>query len=388
MRRILIMLLYLVAVNGAIAQISPKNKYELKQYYNNHITTLDPIEGIYDGVGYQWLSNAYRDFPKEKVELDPVMIYKDPSGVFKWFGNPQVTITKLNGNIYNYNVFWQGSNVTDVNRITLRNGISFEVTSSIPEKQLRYEIGNKLRPGDGVHFHYSFIKTYPTDEMYVEAARKKVQEEVSSPSSWSGTGFAIAQGYIVTNYHVIEDAAKIKVYGVKGNFSAGLSVQIVGADKNNDLALLKIQNPNLSDLGKIPYSITCESADVGEDIYVLGYPLTSTMGDEIKLTTGVISSKTGYQGDISSYQISAPIQPGNSGGPLFDRKGNVIGVVSSKHIGAENVGYAIKASYLKSLIDIYITSNNLRLNNTVSTLSLSDKVKAEKNFIYYIECAK
>lgn len=66
------------------------------------------------------------------------------------------------------------------------------------------------------------------------------------------------------------------------------------------------------------------------------------MGDEIKLTTGVISSKTGFQGDVSLYQISAPIQPGNSGGPLFDNKGNLIGIVNAKHKGAENVGYAIK----------------------------------------------
>lgn len=387
MRQLIFILLSILTVNG-VAQISPSNIYELKRYYKDHISTLDPIEGIYDGIGYQWLSNAYRDFPKEKVEFDPVMIYKDPSGVFKWFGNPQVTITKLNGNIYNYNVFWQGSNVTDVNRIALRNGITFEVTSSIPEKQLRYDIGNKLRPGDGVHFHNSFIKTYPTDEMYAEAIRKKIQEEESLPSNWSGTGFAIAQGYIVTSYHVVENASQIKVYGIKGNFDTGFSVQIIGTDKNNDLALLKIQNPDFSDFGKIPYNITYESAEVGEDIYVLGYPLISTMGDEIKLTTGVISSKTGYQGDISSYQISAPIQPGNSGGPLFDKKGNVIGVVSSKHIGAENVGYAIKTSCLKNLIDIYITPSTLRFNNTVSTLSLAEKVKAEKNFIYYIECAK
>ena len=65
------------------------------------------------------------------------------------------------------------------------------------------------------------------------------------------------------------------------------------------------------------------TSEVGEEVFVLGYPLTATMGDEIKLTTGVISSKSGFQGDISQYQISAPVQPGNSGGPLFDSKGNI-----------------------------------------------------------------
>nr|WP_277266111.1 trypsin-like peptidase domain-containing protein [Prevotella corporis] len=79
-----------------------------------------------------------------------------------------------------------------------------------------------------------------------------------------------------------------------------------------------------------------------EDIFVLGYPLVQTMGEDVKLTTDVISSKTGFQGDVSQYQISAAIQPRNSGGPLFDSRGNLIGIVPAKHKGTENVGYAIK----------------------------------------------
>ena len=111
------------------------------------------------------------------------------------------------------------------------------------------------------------------------------------------------------------------------------------------------------------------------------------MGDEIKLTTGIISSKTGYQGDVALYQISAPIQPGNSGGPLFDKKGNIIGVVSAKHAGAENVGYAIKSSYLRTLIESCVSASIIPTNNTVSTLLLTGKVKVEKNFVFYIQCS-
>ena len=137
----------------------------------------------------------------------------------------------------------------------------------------------------------------------------------------------------------------------------------------------------------IPYSIKTSTTDVGEEIFVLGYPLTSTMGDEIKLTTGVVSSKTGFQGNVSMYQISAPIQPGNSGGPLFDSKGNVIGIVSAKHQGAENVGYAVKTSYLRGLIESATSADILPHNNKMSTLNLTSKVKAAKNFVYYITCS-
>lgn len=387
MKHLFFILVSILSTNYLVAQIAPRNIYELKRYYKDNIANLDPIEGVYDAVGYQWLSNAYRDFPKEKYDMDPVMIYKDLTGKFKWFGNDQITITKLSGNMYNYNVFWKGSNATDVNRITLRNGIAFDVTTSIPEKQLRYDIGDHLRAGDGVHFHNSFIKTYPTEDMYIEAIKKKTEEELATPSSWSGTGFAIADGYIVTNYHVVDGAVNIKIHGIKGDFNTVYTGSVIGSDKNNDLALLKISSP-APDFGKIPYSISNLIADVGEEIYVLGYPLTSTMGDEIKLTTGIISSKTGYQGDASLYQISAPIQPGNSGGPLFDKKGNIIGVISSKHIGAENVGYAIKSTYLNNLLDTFISESILPSSNTVSSMSLADKVKVEKNFVYYIECTK
>jgi S1-C subfamily serine protease len=143
-------------------------------------------------------------------------------------------------------------------------------------------------------------------------------------------------------------------------------------------------NVNTSD---IPYSIKTSTTDVGENIFVLGYPLTSTMGEEIKLTTGVVSSKTGFQGDVSSYQISAPIQPGNSGGPLFDSNGNVIGIVSAKHKGAENVGYAIKASYLKNLMESVLSENILPQTNKIASYKLSNKVKSLTKYVYYITCS-
>jgi S1-C subfamily serine protease len=109
------------------------------------------------------------------------------------------------------------------------------------------------------------------------------------------------------------------------------------------------------------------------------------MGDEVKLTNGIISSKSGFQGDVTSYQISAPIQPGNSGGPLFDGKGNVIGTVNAKHDGAENVSYAIKTSYLINLIDLLPTPPKFQTISTVAGKPLTEQVKILKKFTYIIE---
>ncbi|MCI6494844.1 MAG: serine protease [Bacteroidales bacterium] len=224
-------------------------------------------------------------------------------------------------------------------------------------------------------------------EQYIKLYPALLSQQESEPTSRSGTGFALKNGYIVTNYHVIDGATSILIKGVKGDFNKSYNATVIGTDKNNDLALLKISDSSFTSFGTIPYSISSTSAEVGEDIFVLGYPLTSTMGDEIKLTTGIISSKTGFQGDVSLYQISAPIQPGNSGGPLFDKKGNVIGIVSAKHAGAENVGYAIKASYLRNLIESCVSNSVIPTSNTVSTLPLTGKVKNEKNFVFFIECS-
>lgn len=204
---------------------------------------------------------------------------------------------------------------------------------------------------------------------------------------WSGTGFALNNGYIATNYHVVEKAKRIYVQGIKGDFLFKYEASVVASDKSNDLALLCINDSHFKGFGNIPYKVKTSTSEVGEDVFVLGYPLTSTMGDEIKLTAGIISSKTGFQGDVSLYQISAPIQPGNSGGPLFDSQGNLIGVVNSKHKGAENVGYAIKTSYLKNLVESAVSSSIFPSNNQVSGMALTGKVKVLRNFVYMINCS-
>lgn len=228
----------------------------------------------------------------------------------------------------------------------------------------------------------TYMKMYPTassDANIGGGAAAGVAE-------WTGTGFALTNNYIVTNYHVVDNAKSIQIQGVNGNFTNKYNATVVATDKYNDLALLKVSGCHISSL-EIPYSVKTSTSEVGEEVFVLGYPLTSTMGDEIKLTTGVISSKTGFQGDVSLYQISAPIQPGNSGGPLFDSNGNIIGIVSSKHRGAENVGYAIKASYLRNLMESAVSTNILPQNNKISSLNLSNKVKSVKNYVYYITCS-
>ena len=110
------------------------------------------------------------------------------------------------------------------------------------------------------------------------------------------------------------------------------------------------------------------------------------MGNEIKLTNGIISSRSGYEGDVTLYQISAPIQPGNSGGPMFDMKGRIVGVVCAKHGGAENASYAIKTSYLKNLVESVASASILPTSTVPMDKELKNQVKRVKNFVYMIKC--
>lgn len=232
------------------------------------------------------------------------------------------------------------------------------------------------------------IKDEDDIQQYIKMSGNTTESVESAISSeWSGTGFALKHGFVVTNYHVIGNAKTIEVFGIHGNFEKGYKASVVGVDKVNDLALLRIIEADKVTLEDPPYSFYHSMVDVGENIYVLGYPLTKSMGDEIKLTNGIISSRSGFEGDVAIYQISAPVQPGNSGGPMFDMKGRVVGVVCAKHAGAENVTYAIKTSYLKNLVESVSSSSILPTSTEIMNKELKDQVKRVKNYIYMIKCS-
>lgn len=222
-----------------------------------------------------------------------------------------------------------------------------------------------------------YLKLYPTADDNTTQNRTEKS---------SGTGFAISSnGIIVTNFHVIEGTKSIKVRGVNLDFSKTYNAKVLVSDKNNDLALIQIDDYAFASIETIPYTIKTGLAGVGENIFVLGYPLRATMGDEIKLTNGIVSSRTGFQGDITSYQISAPVQPGNSGGPLFDSKGNLVGIINAKHGGAENASYAVKASYLTNLVDLLTSPPKLQTVNSLTGKTLPQQVEIAKKFVYIIE---
>jgi antitoxin component YwqK of YwqJK toxin-antitoxin module len=143
----------------------------------------------------------------------------------------------------------------------------------------------------------------------------------------SGTGFYVNnEGFIATNYHVIQDASEIWVLCNQNGMKKKFKATVFQTDKTNDLAVIKITDSAFVPLPILPYQLASETIAVGNEVFSLGYPLADVMGETVKFTDGKISSLTGINEDVTKYQVTAPIQNGNSGGPLFDNLGNFIDI--------------------------------------------------------------
>ena len=193
----------------------------------------------------------------------------------------------------------------------------------------------------------------------------------------TGTGVVFSkEGYIITNHHVVDGAKQIIVDIYVGGVLKSLNAELVVTDKENDIAVIKITE-SFSDIESVDYSFKEDGTlDVGEMVFTIGYPLAlSGMGKDPKFTDGKVSSKRGYDGAINSFQTTIPVQPGNSGGPVYNEKGQLIGLINAKVANADNVSYAIKLNYIKSLIDLTPMSVELPSSNDLSSKSLEDKIK-------------
>lgn len=203
----------------------------------------------------------------------------------------------------------------------------------------------------------------------------------SAQADATGSGFRVARGVIVTNYHVIDGCNRLRVNGV--------AAQVRGSDARSDLALLNSNLPGPST------TLRAQRAAVGEPVAVAGYPLHGLLSG-FNMTTGNLSSLSGIGGDTRLVQITSPVQPGNSGGPVLDSAGNLMGVVVSKLDAikaakitgdiAQNVNFAINANVLRSFLD----ANSVEYETASSDKPIASTATAAKakGFTVLVECWK
>ena len=200
----------------------------------------------------------------------------------------------------------------------------------------------------------------------------------------TGSGFVVSPaGYALTNYHVVEGCGEIRL-------PTGVSVAHVASDPQTDLALLKIP-------GEFPDSASFRAGRgirAGDDVVAIGFPLQGILTSDPSVTTGTISALAGPGDDRRMLQMTAPIQPGNSGGPLLDMSGNVVGVVVSKLDALEiaeltgdipqNVNFAVHAS----LARIFLDAHNIEYNMAPSTETppAAEIAASARKFTVLIEC--
>lgn len=208
----------------------------------------------------------------------------------------------------------------------------------------------------------------------------------------TGTGFFITEnGYLVTNFHVISNFDTFQVRDHRGNIYPARFIQ---KDAANDLAILKVEGK----FSALPIARS-DSVRLAENVFTLGYPNTRMQGVSVKFTEGTISSLSGILDEPNSFQVSVPVQPGNSGGPLFNREGMVIGVVVAKldaltsiRSGTgipEAVNYAIKSNYLIELVrtDRNITEHLLGSNIRKRGLSIPELVTQLESSVGMVICS-
>ena len=181
----------------------------------------------------------------------------------------------------------------------------------------------------------------------------------------------------------IDEKGLLRVYNAK----------ILTTDKINDIALLSIDDKDFKPFSTIPYILT-NKAEIGESVFTIGFPLNNIMGNNFKVTNGIISSNSGIHDDVRFYQITVPIQPGNSGGPLFNEYGDIIGLTTSRLSGEsigtkiENANYAIKSNYLLFLTELAGIRDDLPKMNQLGSKELKDQVEILKDYVCLIRVEK
>jgi len=233
----------------------------------------------------------------------------------------------------------------DLNHLTINvRGVLVFGKSKKHQTEIKLPTTGKYKDQQGYPIGKLSIPIYKGTQ---QETQKKALTPTKKKESSTGTGFFINPTNIITNQHVVDSCRNIKI--IKNGVIS--SAKIKSVDRTNDLAVLIADKSNKTYLK----FRSGRSVRVGESVIAMGYPLGVLLGSGVKLTTGNISSLTGLLNDTTTLQLTAAVQPGNSGGPLLDNTGSVVGIVYAKlnNDMAQNVNLAIKANVATMFLDVH-----------------------------------
>lgn len=211
---------------------------------------------------------------------------------------------------------------------------------------------------------------------------KNIKSKNYAPANFEGTGFALNnKGYFITSWHMVKNADSVFV---TNNIIDRQSARLVYSEPSLDIAIYKIDNDSLLRSLPFPFVFKENGSDIGDKIFTLGYPRKDAVYGE-----GSVSAVTGFNGDTTMYQVSIPVNPGNSGGPLMDEQGFVVGLIRAKQANLEGTGFAVKSDLIKQSIQGQGDSlkKELSLNtkkNALKGLKRSEQIKKIQPFVFNV----
>ncbi len=227
------------------------------------------------------------------------------------------------------------------------------------------------------------LETLTRSHNRILADMKARNKNAEVPGKYSGSGFLISNaGYIATSYHVVHSADSIVVENEK---FGRLKTSLVYGDEAADVALLLITDSRFAKPAQAPGLIRAGEANIGEAVYTLGYPR-----EDVVFGDGSISANSGFQHDTTAYQMSIPVNPGNSGGPVIDQQGAVVGIVSGVQTETRGTAFATKSDILLSVInsmpkDSLAAPLSLAARNSMSGQTRVNQIKRWKDFVFMVK---
>ena len=214
----------------------------------------------------------------------------------------------------------------------------------------------------------------------INSATSTIPPKPKFAANFTATGFLIdGSGYLATNAHVINNARNLIVENKKGDQFTAIPVYV---NKTTDLAILKVTDTSFRKINVLPYSFRKTSAGLGTPIFTLGYPR-----EEIVYGEGYLSAKSGYSGDTTSYQISISVNPGNSGGPVLNKNGEVIAIITSKEKNADGVVFAIRSKNIYKALEEIKASENIKLPSvaTIKGLNRESQIQRIEDCVFMVK---